>query len=325
MKRKHVLVTGGAGYIGSTLARKLLGREYQVTVLDSLRSGGESLLGLLGESNFSFIKGDVRDEKTVTEVLKGMDVVVHLAAIVGQPACNRNTEEAYETNQVATINLFNKVTEMQISRFVFASTCSNYGMLSGEIATEKTHVEPTSLYASTKIVAEKYLLTSKASNPKLTILRFATAFGLSPRMRMDLLIHEFLRDAICKKQILVYGPEFWRPFVHVIDIARAIIMCIESPTEKVSRQIFNVGGEQNNIKKIDLAKLIAKHVPNTELKVIETEKDLRNYRVSFNKISKTLNYHITKTLHDGVLEVKKAIEQGIIDPYNNRSYYSPLK
>ena len=321
-KPKHILVTGGAGYIGSVLTRKLLSKGYHVTVLDSLRSGGESLLALLDEPNFHFIKGDVRDSKTVAETLKGINVIVHLAAVVGQPSCERNPEESYETNQVATINLFNKAEDKKISHFIFASTCSNYGMLEGEVATEETQVESTSLYASTKIASEKYL-SSKASKTKPTILRFATAFGLSPKMRMDLLLHEFLRDAICKKEILVFGPQFWRPFVHVKDIARAIIRCVESPIEKVAYQIFNVGEDENNIKKIDLAKLVLKYVANANLKTIETERDLRNYRVSFNKIARTLDYHITKTLPEGISEVKKAIEQNVIDPYDHRWYYNP--
>lgn len=322
MKKRRILVTGGAGYIGSVLTRKLLDSNYTVTVLDSLRSGGISLLEILGDPNFNFVKGDIRDTKTVTEALKGVDTVVHLAAVVGQPACNKNPKEAYETNQVATMNLFNLATQMRIPRFVFASTCSNYGMLEGTTATEKTQVESTSIYASTKIESEKYILNSKSLNTKPTILRFATAFGLSPRMRVDLLIHEFLRDAICKNQILVFGPEFWRPFVHVKDIARGIIMCIEVPVDKISHQIFNVGGNQNNIKKIDLAKLITKHVPNTKLEFIGTEQDLRNYRVSFDKISKVLGYSVTKTLDDGILEVKQAIEQGIIDPFDKNLYYN---
>jgi len=323
MKIKHILVTGGAGYIGSTLSRRLLAGGYQVTVLDSLRSGGASLLETLGESHFNFIKGDIRDAKTIQEALKEIDVIVHLAAIVGQPACSNHPEEAYEVNQVATINLFNKATEMKIQKFIFASSCSNYGMLEGAVATEETQVEPTSIYASTKVASEKYLLDSKASSTRPTVLRLATAFGLSPKMRMDLLIHEFLRDAICKNQILVFGPEYWRPFVHVKDVARAIISCIESPLEKVSYQIFNVGGNQNNIRKMDLAKLITKYVPNTELKFIKTETDLRNYRVSFDKISKTFGYSITRTLDDGIAEVKQAIERGVIDPYDKNWYYNP--
>ena len=320
--KKRVLVTGGAGYIGSVLMRNLLAKGYEVTVLDSLRSGGASLLELIGESNFSFINADVRDTKTVREALRVNDTIVHLAGIVGQPACNKNPKEAYEVNQLATMNLYDLAIEMKIPRFIFASTCSNYGMLDDKVATEETPVEATSIYANTKIQSEKYILGKKASHTSPTILRFATAFGISPRMRIDLLVHEFLRDAIYKKQILVYGPEYWRPFIHVKDVAKAVILCIQAPSDKVSHQIFNVGSNKNNIRKIDLAKLIVKYVPTTTIETVQTEQDLRNYYVSFHKISNVLGYSVTKTLDEGILEVKRAIVEGIINPYDEALYYN---
>ena len=320
---KHVLVTGGAGYIGSMLTREVLKGGNEVTIIDSLRNiRGESLLGILGEKNLTFIKEDTRNLLNIEHLLKDTDAVVHLAAIVGQPACNKYPEEAYETNLVATKKLFNKALEYKVPRFIFASTCSNYGMTKGGIVTEDDPVEPTSLYANTKIEAEKHLLGSKNPYTHATILRFSTAFGLSPRMRMDLLIHEFLRDAMYKKKIVVFGPNYWRPFVHVRDIVRAITTVLNAPIEKVSYQIYNVGNSQNNIMKGDLAKLVARHVPDTMVKVIETEKDFRNYRVSFDKIS-SLGYSTTKTIEDGIIEVKEAIEKKIIDPYDIKWYYNP--
>jgi nucleoside-diphosphate-sugar epimerase len=319
-RKINILLTGGAGYIGSVLVRRLLRNGYKVTVIDSLRRGGESLIDLYEYSDFNFIKGDIRDEKTIREVLNGINVVVHLAAIVGEPACNREPKDAFEINQVATINLFDKSRERKVTRFIFSSTCSNYGLFEG-VATEDSPVNPTSIYASTKIEAEKYLLGHKSLTIHPIILRFATVFGPSLNLRLDLLLHEFVRDAIVKKELNIYGPEFWRPFVHVQDVCKAIIDCIEAPLDKVSYQIFNVGGNENNIKKIEIAKLITKHISDVKINVLGADRDLRNYYVSFNKISEVLGYRITRTVEDGILEIKKIFNQGMInDPYDKKWY-----
>jgi len=164
----------------------------------------------------------------------------------------------------------------------------------------------------------------KAKGICATILRFATAFGISPKTRMDLLLHEFVRDAIHNKEILVYHPEAWRPYVHVRDAAEAIIYCISTSARKVAHQIFNIGADYNNITKIDLANLVANHVPNTNIRVVKTGEDLRDYRVSFDKGREAFGSIITRSLEEGVVEVKNAIMNGLIDPYDDRFYNNPL-
>jgi len=318
----RVLITGGAGYIGSTLARELLDLGVRVRVLDSLRGGGDSLLGMMGNSNFEFIKGDVRDPSIVNRSLKGVSVVVHLAALVGHPLCNAFPDEAKAVNYHATADLFDTVIRNEVPRFIFASTCSNYGMLQGEDATEDSPLNPTNIYARAKVRAENYIMEKRVENTCTTILRFATAFGISPKTRMDLLLHEFVRDAIHNREILLYHKDSWRPYIHVIDVAQAVIKCITSPTERINGEIINVGSNHNNITKIDLANLVAKHVYGTRIKVVETGEDRRDYKVSFNKQRLKLRYIPTRSLEDGIIEIRDAIMNGVINPFDPRFYNS---
>jgi nucleoside-diphosphate-sugar epimerase len=316
----RVLITGGAGYIGSTLARELLDlRHFKVRVLDSLRGGGDSLLGMMGNDNFEFIKGDIRDSSIINKSLKGVDAVIHLAALVGHPLCNAFPNEAESVNYGATTDLFNAVIRDRVPRFIFSSTCSNYGVQEG-VATEDSPLNPTNVYARTKVQSEEYIIEKEAGDTCATVLRFATAFGISPKTRMDLLLHEFVRDAIHKKEILVYHPEAWRPYIHVRDAAQAIIKCIITPTKKINGEIINVGADHNNITKIDLANLVAKHIPDTHIRVVETGEDRRDYKVSFNKQRLRLSYVPTRSLEDGIIEMRDAIINGLINPFDRRFY-----
>lgn len=306
-----ILVTGGAGYIGSVLTKNLVTRGYKVRVLDSLIYGMNGIAQLVEKESIDLINGDIRDPKIVEKSIEGVDCVIHLAGIVGEPLCNKIPEAAKQINQLATFNLVNSC-KNRISRFIFSSTCSNYGS-TNDIVNEETPLHSLSLYSETKVKSESAILSARNSNFEPCVLRFATAFGLSPRMRFDLLVQEFIRDAIVNNKITIFGPEFWRPLVHVQDISNACILAIEKEKELVSGQIYNVGDNSQNFTKISLANMVKKHMPEIEIEIQDTKKDPRNYRVSFDKIKTRLGFNITKTVNDGIAEILNEIKYGRLD------------
>jgi len=313
MESKSVLVSGGAGYIGSVLVRKLVKKGYDVTVFDSLVYGKEGITPLLENKSIKFIHDDIRNEKAIDNALKNIDCVIHLAAIVGQPLCEKIPIAARQINEVATKKLVDICKKNNVSRLIFSSTCSNYGS-SDKIATEESPLNPLGLYSETKVNSENYILSSKNDHFHPCVLRFATAFGLSPRMRFDLLLGELLKDALIDKKVIVYGADYWRPIIHINDISDACILALESEVELISGEVFNVGSDQQNYKKIELAELVKKHVEGTEIEIIESKKDPRNYKVSFEKIKTKLKYETKKDVSDGIYEIVEAVQKGKIDP-----------
>ena len=317
----RILVTGGAGYVGSVLATELLQVGHFVRVFDALMFGGESLLSIYNHPNFEFIRGDGRNSKETADALDSMDAVIHLAAIVGEPACLQFPELAQTTNLEATIALVDQAKALGIPRFVFTSTCSNYGISDTSVlADEQTPLNPISLYSETKVQAEQYVVTSASDSFSPTVLRLATAYGLSPRMRFDLLINELVRDAVSKKWVVIYGPESWRPFVHVKDIARAIASLLDTPTDTISGSTFNVGANSENYQKAQLGELIRKHIPYADVEIMERKRDPRSYRVSFDKIQDTLGFRVSRTVADGIAEIGDALATGVINDGFASSY-----
>src|ERR1700678_1517882 len=230
----NVLITGGAGYIGSTLGPLLLSAGHQVRVLDDLAHGGESLLGIWCHAGFEFIRGDIRDPAMLRNAVSGRDAVVHLAAVVGDPACSRQPERARTTNLDASLALIEESQRAGVGRFIFASTCSNYGKMKepDQYVDEASEISPISLYAETKVAVETALLQSGCDNHWCpTPLRFSTVYGVSPRMRFDLTVNEFTMEMLTKKHLKVFGEQFWRPYIHVHDAARPIQFSLSSPTE----------------------------------------------------------------------------------------------
>jgi nucleoside-diphosphate-sugar epimerase len=315
-----VLIIGGAGYVGSPFTYQMWRDGHDVTVLDLLLFGGESLIALQGQERFRLVAGDLRDAATLDGVMAGQDAVVLLGAIVGEPASNRDPEATYTTNQVGTETVRDAAVRHGVERFVFLSTCSNYGISSSEGAvTETAPLMPISPYSKTKVAAEKMLLesTSEAFHP--TVLRLSTAFGVSPRMRFDLLVSDFTLAAARDGKIVIYGEQFWRPFVHVNDIAKAIDMVLAADLEVVSGEVFNVGSNANNTQKIELGKSVQKVLPDTELEFVERNEDPRSYHVDFTKIETALGYKAEWSIEDGIRELALALGQGVFpDPTNDR-------
>ncbi len=317
-----VLVTGGAGYIGSVLVRQLLNKNFKVRVIDSLKFGGDALYDVMLNPNFEFIKGDVRNEKDIDKALEGIDAIVHLAAIVGDPACKKYSEEANETNWDASVSLFNKAVKTGVKRFVFASTCSNYGKMANpnDFVTETSELRPVSLYAELKVKFEKFLLEeNKDSKICSTSLRFSTVYGYSPRVRFDLTVNEFTRNATIHGEQEIWGAQFWRPYCHVDDLARSVVLVLESDEEKVRANVFNVGDVDENYQKGMIIKEVCKIVPDVKVNYVESTEDPRDYRVNFDKIKNELGFTITKKVPDGIKEIYALVKSGIIaDPFEQK-------
>ena len=319
-KRKLVLVTGGAGYVGSVVVDELLARGFQVRVLDALLHGTvSSLLLPWANPQFEFIRGDVRDPAARGRALQGVDAIVHLAAIVGDPACARDTELAHEVNLNGTVAMLEDAVGAGVERFVFASTCSNYGRTNGNsFADEEFELAPVSLYAETKVAAEAEVLQSKDGIVP-TCLRFATVYGTSPRMRFDLTVNEFARDLALGAELVVFGEQFWRPYIHVRDAARAVASVLEAPREIVGGEVYNVGNTSENYRKLDLVDLLRKRLPDANVKFVHRDEDPRDYRVSFEKFAGGVGFKSKRSVADGIDEVIALVRSGLIDdPYAPR-------
>ncbi|MEO6135435.1 MAG: NAD(P)-dependent oxidoreductase [Ginsengibacter sp.] len=310
-----VLVTGGAGYIGSVLVRQLLQKGYQVRAFDNLNFGGDALYEVMLHPNFEFLKGDIRISADVKKALIGIDAIAHLAAIVGDPACKKYSDDARETNWQGSVDLFEAAENAGVKRFVFASTCSNYGKMPDpdSFVVETSELNPVSLYAELKVKFEKYLLEEKKDSPVCsTALRFSTVYGFSPRIRFDLTVNEFTRNATINGEQEIWGAQFWRPYCHVDDLARAVVLVLESDEEKVRANVFNVGSTEENYNKGMIIEEVCKVVPNTKVNYVEMNEDPRDYRVNFDKIKNELGFTITKTVPDGVKEIYKLLKTGIV-------------
>jgi len=320
---KKILVTGGAGYIGSTLVRILLDSGYSVRVLDNLSFGISAIKELESNPYFELIQGDYTKIEDLLPCLKNIFAVIHLAAIVGDPAGNINPELTLETNFHGVKILAEFCKYYGIDRFIFTSTCSVYGASDNELLTENSNLNPVSLYAETKLKAEKSLVELKSNNFHPCILRLATVFGLSYRMRFDLVVNLLTALAVKNKEISIFSGEQWRPFVHVKDIANAILNIVNQPVEKVSGQIFNIGKEENNYQIKDLGNFIKKMFPGIKVNKINSKEDQRSYRVSFDKSHKILNFKPEIDLEQGINEIFEFVKKTDVNIKDNQ--YSNFK
>ena len=319
---KKVLVIGSAGYLGSVLTRKLISRGYIVNGLDNLMYGDYGIRELYGKKGFNFIEGDIRDTRVLMQSIKGCDAVIHLAAIVGDPACKLDAEETISINYLAARMTTEVCKYSQINRFIFASTCSVYGASEtpGVRLTEDSSLDPVSLYAEMKLKSEKGIMEAMDDNFSPTILRMATLYGLSPRMRFDLVINLLTAQVVTEGKITIFGGNQWRPFLHVGDAAEAHIRCLETPIEEVRGQIFNVGSNQQNCKIWELGTVLQSIIPDVRIENRGDLIDERNYSVAFDRISNLLGFKVERTIQDGILEIKHAFDEGIIGDYKDKRY-----
>jgi nucleoside-diphosphate-sugar epimerase len=319
----NILISGGAGYIGSTLTPLLLASGHKIRVLDHLAHGGESLLGVWRDPGFEFLRGDIRDRATVQAAVSGQDAVVHLAAVVGDPACARSPDVARATNLDASLGLIEESQRAGVGRFIFASTCSNYGKMkdANQYVDEDSDLSPVSLYAETKVAVETALLEGHHGDRWCpTPLRFSTVYGVSPRMRFDLTVNEFTMEMLTKKHLRVFGERFWRPYIHVYDVARAIQLVLNSPAATVGGRVFNVGATDQNFQKQQLVELIRPYAPDALVEFIHKAEDPRDYRVSFARITTQLGFKTTRTVAQGIREVARLVENDVVGNFEDRKY-----
>ena len=320
--KKRVLVTGGGGYIGSTLSRHLLLNGFEVRVLDNLSMGGDGVMCFLGYPTYQFIKGDIRDKYVVEEAMRDIDHVVHLAAIVGEPAARKFHEDAKSINNTGTEIVFESALRHNIERFVFFSTCSSYGVQDTSImATETTELNPVSLYAETKIKMENYIKDNISEKMSYIIMRPSTVHGPSPRMRFDLIVNHLSKDAVITNKLDVFGGSLWRPLMWVGEAGRAVEKALSSKKELVHNQIFNLGNTENNVRKKEIAEIIKdRFINNLEINYADEDPDLRSYRVDFSKIEKTLDFKLEKNLENAIGELISLVKNKLILNPNDSSY-----
>lgn len=318
--KPHVIVTGGAGYIGSFLTGELLRHGYRVTVIDELIFGGEGLLPYFSHPDFHFFQADVWEPRALRAAIRGdwptPSAVVHLAALAGFPACQAvGRQVAWRYNVEATENAYKQSLELGIPRFIYISTYSNYGLSeNGELVTEDTFLNPQSLYAETKVASERYLLEQKNASCIPLVLRLATVYGLSPRPRFDMIVNQFVWEAFRNRKVVIYQRGYSRSFLHIQDAVHGIMLGLQSSEEKIRGEIYNLGTSDGNLTKDEVIKLILKRLPKTlvRYKDITFGGDMRDITVSFEKIHRELGFKAQKTVDDGIREILDAIQQGVI-------------
>ncbi len=309
---ERVLLTGGAGYLGAVLASSLLARAFAVTVIDNLSHGQPSLLQHVGNPRFEFVLGDVRDESLMRELVRKHDTILPLAAVVGAKACERDPTEAEAVNY-ESIAMLNRL-RGEGQRVVWPCTNSGYGTKSGDVhCTEDTPLEPISLYGVTKVRAEKELLARSAT----VTLRLATVFGPSPRMRLDLLVNDFVYRAATDGFLVIYEKDFKRNYIHIQDVADCFLFCMDN-FDHMQGEPYNAGLEEANLSKAELAEKIKEHVPELYIHFAEvgSDPDKRNYIVSNAKLAEK-GFTASRTLDEGISELLTATRMLPARPFTN--------
>jgi len=322
---RHILLVGGAGYVGTIMTSHFLKKGYKVTVLDNFVYDNQfAIQPYFGDPDYKFVYGDMNDNNDLETVSKDVTDVVLMAGLVGDPITKKYPEESKKINEKGVQNCMDFFQTKDINKLIFISTCSNYGLIKeGELADENFPLNPLSLYAKAKVANEKYLLAKKGkANYTGVVLRFATAFGLSPRMRFDLSVSEFVRDVFFGEELLVYDEHTWRPYCHVRDFARLLELVIKAENSNVDFEVFNAGGDINNFTKKMIIDEILIHIPEGKIKFGKQGSDPRNYRVSFSKVKNTLGFEPEFTVPYGIKELIDALKIGLFkDSLSEKNKY----
>ena len=322
---KNVLLIGGAGYVGTVVTSHFLKLGFKVRVLDQfVYRNQNSVQAFLGDENYEFFHGDFGDNNVLQLASKDIDNVVILGGLVGDPITKKYPDLSGDINEIGVKNCIDFFDDKSIKKLIFISTCSNYGLIGDDqLADEKFELNPLSLYAKAKVQAEIHLMSKKGKvNYVGTILRFATAFGLSPRMRFDLSLSEFVRDLYFGEELLVFDEHTWRPYCHVRDFARLIELVIIAENHKINFEVFNAGGEINNSTKKMIVDIIKSNIPDAKVKYGTNGSDPRNYKVSFKKVKDILGFEPRYTINYGIEELIKAFDLGVYrDSLTNKANY----
>ncbi len=318
---RRILIVGGAGYLGSVLASTLLQQGYTVRILDNFLYGRRSLDLIPRTPALEVIEGDLRNIHTCVSALDDVHAVVLLAAIVGDPASRIRPRETIETNVIAAQALAAACKHQCINRFLYASTCSVYG-LGGDLLAEESELRPVSLYARTKIASEKTILSMGDGYFAPTILRMGTLYGYSPRMRFDLVVNTMTMHAHSEGRIHVFGGKQWRPLLSVQDAADAYIRCIEADIAQVGNQVFNIGSDEQNYQIDNIAQIIALALGRVEVQHDHKSLDVRDYRVSFRKVNQVLGFKAADTVAASSKTIYANLAQGLIPDPSQKIYYN---
>ena len=312
--KKKILITGGAGYIGSHVVDNLIQSDYEIIVIDKFLFDENSLSKHSKNKNLKVISKDIRDTKNIKDLFTDVHTVIHLAALVGEAACKISEKETISINYSATETIVKICLEKKVKNFIFMSTASSYGVQNvNELANENTRLNPVSLYAKTKIDCEQLLLNKYSDDIAITIFRPSTVYGDSLRMRFDLILNHLIKDAYFKKEIKVFGPKMVRPLMWVGEPARVYKLVIDDDKFKFRSEIFNLGYNNENYQKIEIANLVKnKYFKEIEIQIVEQDLDLRSYRLNFDKMK---NYFNLKPYTDILIESNKIIEN-----FNHKSY-----
>lgn len=298
---KNTLIIGSQGYIGSVLTDYLLKKNYQVIGVDNLIYNQKKIN--FYNRNYKFFNYDLREEKKLHKLISKAYHIVILAGLVGDPITKKYPKLAHDINYKGIKNIIKLCKNNKIKKLIFISTCSNYGIAkSDKLLKENYALKPISLYAKQKVKIEKFLLKNKFKF-SVTILRFATAFGLSPRMRFDLTVNEFVKDSFFKRQLEIYEPNTYRPYCHIKDFCKIIYLVLKNKSTDLDKQVFNCGSNNNNYSKIEIARILKKRFKNLKIVFNRNINDKRNYRVDFSKIKKILKYKSKFNLNYGISEI----------------------
>ena len=323
---KTVLIAGGAGYIGSVMVGELLKVGYKVKVLDRMFFGSHTLEAYKNHPNFELIRDDIRyfDGKSLGDV----DTVIDLAGISNDPSCDIDPQVTTSINHLGCVRVAKLAKEAGVKRYILSSSCSVYGHAQSDKLTENAPKHPVSLYAKTKLQAEEDILRLANDDFWVTVLRNATVYGLSFRMRFDLVVNVMTMHAWKSRKVHVLGGRQWRPVVHIKDVAKAFMSVMEAEKAKVNGEIFNVGSNEQNYRVFQIANMVRDVIPYVEVEVIPEDIDKRNYSVCFDKIGDVLGYRVDRTVHEGIVEIKQGLDNGIVDPEDVRTvtlrYYEYL-